>query len=151
MAKINDKFKKDAENFAKKVESYTRFRKKVSNTPNISTKNMESEISNNTKRFSIFTGKNAFKTDLKEFEQSGIQDTGINQDALDNKNILYNSDTTTNAPRKMRRIVSSDSKKGGCLLQGQNKIFSNMFRNQSKMMSQMHAESLAVNSKYQNE
>ena len=151
MAKINDKFKKDAENFAKKVESYTKFRRKTSNTPNISTKNMESEITNNTKRFSIFTGKNAFKTDLKEFDQSGIQDTGINQDALDNKNILYNTDTTTNAPRKMRRIVSSDSKKRGGLLQGQNKIFSNMFRNQSKMMSQMHAESLAVNSKYQNE
>ena len=89
MAKINDKFKKDAENFAKKVNSFMRFRPKRSNDINLSTKNMESDISNNTKRFSIFTGKNAFKTDLKEFNQSGVQDTGFSQDTLDNKNILY--------------------------------------------------------------
>ena len=151
MAKINDKFKKDAENFAKKVNSFMRFRPKRSNDINLSTKNMESDINNNTKRFSIFTGKNAFKTDLKEFNQSGVQDTGFNQDTLDNKNILYNTDATASAPRKMRRIVSSSNKAGGGLLQGQNKIFSNMFRNQSKMMAQMHAESLSVNTKYQNE
>ena len=151
MAKINDKFKKDAENFAKKVNSFMRFRPKRSNDINLSTKNMESDINSNTKRFSMFTGKNAFKTDLKEFNQSGVQDTGFDQETLDNKNVLYNNDTTASAPRKMRRIVSSNNKSGGGLLQGQNKIFSNMFRNQSKMMAQMHAESLAVNTKYQNE
>ena len=151
MAKINDKFKKDAENFAKKVNSFMRFRPKRSNDINLSTKNMESDINSNTKRFSMFTGKNAFKTDLKEFNQSGVQDTGFDQETLDNKNVLYNNDTTASAPRKMRRIVSSSNKSGGGLLQGQNKIFSNMFRNQSKMMAQMHAESLAVNTKYQNE
>ena len=151
MAKINDKFKKDAENFSKKVNSFMRFRPKRSNDINISTKNMESDINSNAKRFSMFTGKNAFKTDLKEFNQSGVQDTGFDQETLDNKNVLYNNDTTASAPRKMRRIVSSSNKTGGGLLQGQNKIFSNMFRNQSKMMAQMHAESLAVNTKYQNE
>ena len=152
MSKINDNFKKMNEGFIKKVSNFQKQKPRKAREQILQLKNVENDASSNMKRYSTFTGKNAFKVNLKEFNTSGVADTGFNQDALDNKEILYNSDANTTAPKKMRRIVSSQSSKNvpNTMLQGQSKIFGSMFGQQAKLMSKMHSESIALNSKFQN-
>ena len=152
MSKINDNFKKMNEGFAKKVSNFKKSKPRKAREQYLQLKNVENEISSNMKRYSSFTGKNAFKVDLKEFNTSDVADTGLNQDALDNKGVLYNNDVSSKAPKKMRRIVSSQSTKSGTngALQGQSKIFGTMFGQQARLMTKMHAESITLNSKFQN-
>ena len=152
MSKINDNFKKMNEGFIKKVSNFQKQKPRKAREQILQLKNVENDVSSNMKRYSTFTGKNAFKVNLKEFNTSGVADTGFSQDALDNKEILYNSDANTTAPKKMRRIVSTQSSKTGSngMLQGQSKIFGSMFGQQAKLMSKMHSESIALNSKFQN-
>ena len=152
MSKINDNFKKMNEGFIKKVSNFQKQKPRKTRDQIFQIKNVENDVSNNMKRYSSFTGKNSFKVSLKEFNTSNVSDTGFNQDALDNKGILYNSDANTTAPKKMRRIVSSQSTKTGSngMLQGQSKIFGTMFGQQAKLMSKMHSESMALNTKFQN-
>ena len=147
MAKINDKFKKAAEDFSNKVKMYTRLKPKKERLKPITTDKLTTEINDNIKRNSSFIDKFKFK---KSKDNSGIQDTGINQDALDNKNILYNTDTTTNAPRKMRRIASRKDDTYNTL-EEQQKSLSYMYKNQSAMMIRFHSEKMALTNKYQNE
>ena len=90
MAKINEKLKEKLDKFNKDVENTKRQKVKVEKfTP---TKNLESDISQNTKRMSIFTNPKSYKVSMNEFRQSGVSDNGFNQDTLDNNIILYNSD-----------------------------------------------------------
>ena len=151
MAKLNEDLKKKIEAFNRQAESVKRQKTKSEKFVPYSTKNLESDISRNTKRMSIFTNPKSYKVSMNEFRQSGVSDNGFNQDTLDNNTILYNSDMNNNSPKKMRRIVKSNSSgNNNNFLFGQNKIFGGMFRQQSKLMVQMHSEKLALNTKYNN-
>ena len=151
MAKLNEDLKKKIEAFNRQAENVKRQKTKSEKFVPYSTKNLESDISQNTKRMSIFTNPKSYKVSMNEFRQSGVSDNGFNQDTLDNNTILYNSDMNNNSPKKMRRIVKSNSSgNNNNFLFGQNKIFGGMFRQQSKLMVQMHSEKLALNTKYNN-
>ena len=151
MAKLNEDLKKKIEAFNRQAENVKRQKTKSEKFVPYSTKNLESDISQNTKRMSIFTNPKSYKVSMNEFRQSGVSDNGFKQDTLDNNTILYNSDMNNNSPKKMRRIVKSNSSgNNNNFLFGQNKIFGGMFRQQSKLMVQMHSEKLALNTKYNN-
>ena len=151
MAKVNDELKKKIESFGRQADTIQRQKQKSEKFTPFTTKNLESEINQNTKRMSSFTNPKNYKVSMNEFRQSGVSDTGFNQDTLDNNNILYNTDINNNAPKKMRRIVSSkNSSSGNDYTYGQSKIFGGMFTQQSKLMVRMHSEKMAMNTKFSN-
>ena len=149
MAKVNEDLKKQVEAFNRQVENNKRQKVKTEKFTPYSTQNLESDISKNTKRMSKFTNSRNYKINMNEFRDSGVSDNGFNQDALDNNTILYNSDTNNNAPKKMRRIVSSKSDDYNTL-NYQQKTMGRMFGNQAKLMTRFHSEKIAFNTKYQN-
>ena len=150
MAKVNSELKKQIEKFNRQADNVQRQKIKSEKFTPFTTKNLESDINQNTKRMSAFTNPKNYKINMNEFRQSGVSDSGFNQDTLNNNTILYNSDINNNAPKKMRRIVSSKSGSGNDMLAGQSKLFGGMFTQQSKLMVRMHSEKMAMNTKYQN-
>ena len=146
MSKINKKLKDRIEKFSKSADRIKN--QKVSSekfTP-LRADNMNSEISQMSNNYKSYM--NGYKIRDND-KTSGISDTGFNQDTLDNNNILYNTDINNNAPKKMRRIVSSKNNTYDNLTR-QQKTMSKMFSNQAGLMSRLHSEKLALNTKYNN-
>ena len=151
MAKVNDELKKKIESFNRQADTMQRQKQKSEKFTPFTTKNLETDINQNTKRMSSFTNPKNYKVNVNEFRQSGVSDNGFNQDTLDNNNILYNTDINNNAPKKMRRIVSSNkSSSSSDYVYGQSKIFGGMFTQQSKLMVRMHSEKMALDTKFSN-
>ena len=149
MAKLNEDLKKKIEAFNRQAENFKRQKTKSEKFVPYSTKNLESDISQNTKRMSIFTNPKSYKVSMNEFRQSGVSDNGFNQDTLDNNTILYNSDMNNNSPKKMRRIVKSTNDSYD-VLDRQQRSLGKLFGNHSKLMTRLHSEKLALNTKYNN-
>ena len=149
MAKLNEDLKKKIEAFNRQAENVKRQKPKSEKFVPYSTKNLESDISQNTKRMSIFTNPKSYKVSMNEFRQSGVSDNGFNQDTLDNNIILYNSDMNNNSPKKMRRIVKSTNDSYD-VLDRQQRSLGKLFGNHSKLMTRLHSEKLALNTKYNN-
>ena len=147
MAKINDKFKRSSEEFSNKVKSFTRNRPRFKPPRPINTDSVSSDINNNLKNSKSFIDRFKFKNTSS---QSDVADIGINQESLNNKDVLYNTDMSGDAPRKMRRIASSKDSTYS-ILEGQQKSLSGMYKNQASMMARFHSEKMAITSKYQNE
>ena len=147
MAKINDKFKRSTEEFKNKVKSFMRSKPKSTPFRPIDTNSVSSDINDSMKNSRSFIDRFKFKDTSSK---SDVSDVGFDQESLKRKDVLYNTDMSGKAPRKMRRI--SDSKDNTYSnLEGQQKSLSGMYRNQSSMLARFHAEKMAINTKYQNE
>ena len=146
MAKINDKFKRSTEEFKNKVKSFMRSKPKSKPFRPIDTNSVSSDINDSMKNSRSFIDRFKFKDTSSK---SDVSDIGIDQESLKRKDVLYNTDMSGKAPRKMRRIASSDSTYSN--LEGQQKSLSGMYRNQSSMMARFHSEKMAITTKYQNE
>ena len=147
MAKINDKFKRSTEEFKNKVKSFMRSKPKSTPFRPIDTNSVSSDINDSMKNSRSFIDRFKFKDTSSK---SDVSDVGFDQESLKRKDVLYNTDMSGKAPRKMRRISdSNDSTYSN--LEGQQKSLSGMYRNQSSMMARFHAEKMAINTKYQNE
>ena len=147
MAKLNEKLKEQVDKFNKKADNIKRQKIKSDKFVPYRADRMNSEInqmSNNYKSF--MNGYKVRDTD----RSSGVSDSGFNQDTLNNNTILYNTDINNNAPKKMRRIVSSKSGSGNDVLAGQSKLFGGIFTQQSKLMVRMHSEKMAMDTKFNN-
>lgn len=145
MGKINDKFKRDLDKFNKSVDKVKQQKIKTER-PTDFTKGIETDINSNVKRLSGFN--TGFKIKLDE-QPTGVSDRGFDQDSLNNS-ILYNSNMTDTAPKKMRRIVTSqkNSNSSQQLFNSQSKMFSKMFTSQGKLSLRLHAERLAIDNKF---
>ena len=146
MAKVNEDLKKQVEKFNKSVEDVKRQKVKSEKFEPLKPEQTNTEVNRMANNYKSYM--NGYK--VRDIDRSsGVSDNGFNQDALDNNTILYNSDTNNNAPKKMRRIVSSKSDDYNTL-NYQQKTMGRMFGNQAKLMTRFHSEKMAFNTKYQN-
>ena len=146
MAKVNEDLKKQVEKFNKSVEDVKRQKVKTEKFEPLKPEQTNTEVNRMANNYKSYM--NGYK--VRDIDRSsGVSDNGFNQDVLDNNTILYNSDTNNNAPKKMRRIVSSKSDDYNTL-NYQQKTMGRMFGNQAKLMTRFHSEKIAFNTKYQN-
>ena len=146
MAKINEKLKEKLDKFNKDVENTKRQKVKAEKFTPFKIDNMKSDINQMSNNYKSYI--NGYK--IRDNDRtSGVSDNGFNQDTLDNNTILYNSDMNNNSPKKMRRIVKSTNDSYD-ILDRQQRSLGKLFGNHSKLMTRLHSEKLALNTKYNN-
>ena len=141
MSKINDNFKKRVDSFNKQINDFKRQtpKKQVYRDVKIDDVKVESN------KLSSTYGKYITGFDYKVPRDTDVSDVGLDTNAL-NKNVLYSSDNSGVAPKKMRRIKSDKDS----TLDKQNKMMSHMFRNQSNFLTKLHSEKMTMSAKFNN-
>ena len=146
MSKINKKLKDKLDKFTKSADRIKNQKMSSEKFAPLKVDNMKSEITQMSNNYKSYM--NGYK--IRDNDRTyGVSDNGFNQDTLDNNNILYNTDINNTAPKKMRRIVSSKNDTYDSLTR-QQKSLGKMFSNQAGLMSRLHSERLALDTKYSN-
>ena len=141
MSKINDNFKKQMDSFNKQVDTYKRQTPKKQVFRDTRLDDVKSESN----KLSSNYGKYISGFNYKVPKDTDVSNVGIDTNAL-NKDVLYSSDNSGVAPKKMRRIKSSHDNP----LEKQNKMMSHMFRNQSNFLTKLHSEKMTLSTKFNN-
>jgi len=141
MSKINDNFKKQVDSFSKQVNNFKRQTPKKQVFRDTRLDDVKSESN----KLSSNYGKYISGFNYKVPKDTDVSDVGIDSNAL-NRDVLYSSDNSGVAPKKMRRIKSSNDNP----LEKQNKMMSYMFRNQSNFLTKLHSEKMTLSTKFNN-